>query len=59
MDSTPKYIHVYPENDLQPHTLSSCDCHCGPRLEKLSEQETMVVHSAYDGRELIEKYGLQ
>ena len=48
--------HVYPVNDLDPHdTESAGDCPCGPSMETLENGDILIVHNAYDGREIIEK----
>jgi len=45
--------HVVPENDLNPHVLSS-GCACKPRF--VSEGGAIItVHNAFDGREHLEE----
>lgn len=52
-----KVIHVKPIDDIGPHEASTT-CQCAPRLEEI-ENATLVIHNSYDGRELIEKHGIQ
>lgn len=40
--------HVIPLNDIQPHH-SSIDCPCNPRLD---EKNDIVMHNAFDGRDM-------
>lgn len=47
--------HVYPVNDLYPHDTESADCDCDPKVEFLESGDTLVVHNAWDGREIIEQ----
>lgn len=53
-DDLANVVHVYPVNDLKPHDLSSRDCHCHPRVERVPDKGWVVVHNSYDGREVIE-----
>ena len=46
-------IHVYPENDLQQHSLEVVTCHCCPDI-KYENGVTIVVHNSFDLREPIE-----
>ena len=41
--------HVIPVDDLQSHE-ESIECACKPRIE-----DRLVIHNAYDGREIIEE----
>lgn len=50
-------IHVTPLGDLQPH----CDsryCWCKPQVEQEPGQSAVVVHQSADGRELVERHGV-
>lgn len=50
-------VHVVPVKDLREHTETR-DCWCHPDL--VNEWRTVVVvHNALDGRELVERTGLQ
>lgn len=53
-------IHVLPEKDLREHEETR-RCWCAPRIE--FEAATMscavVVHHSLDGRELVERHGVQ
>jgi hypothetical protein len=52
-------IHVIPLEDMREHTESR-DCWCQPTCTKREDDEAMlVVHTSMDGRELVERYGLQ
>lgn len=50
-------IHVLPVHDLREH-VKSRDCWCAPDLQRESGT-VIVVHRSADGRELIERHGLQ
>ena len=43
--------HVYPTNDLREHILS-LDCPCMPILD---EEDNIVIHNSFDGREAYER----
>jgi len=47
-------IHIIPVNDLKPHEEEGTACKCEPRVEFL-EGGMLVIHNAYDNREIIEK----
>jgi hypothetical protein len=49
--------HVYPLNDLHPHSLNGdgSHCECITRSETMPNGNVVVVHSAFDGREIIEE----
>lgn len=48
--------HVYPRNDISTHDLEhQGQCPCGPRVEFLANGDTLVIHNAWDGRDLIEE----
>ena len=47
-------IHVYPVNDLKEHILKGVDCHCNPTV-KVEGAGLIIVHNAYDHREIIEQ----
>jgi hypothetical protein len=60
-------IHVVPINDLREHDDRTRICWCAPRVE-VRDPETgdaypgrcaLVTHVSMDGRELIERHGLQ
>lgn len=63
-----KGVHIVPINDLAPHDDSGvCTCWCQPRVETLDPQTGasypegahLVIHHSADGRELVERHGLQ
>jgi len=47
-------LHVFPVNDLRPHADSGYDCECQPSV-KLEGDSVLVVHNAFDGRDIIEE----
>ena len=49
-------IHIVPEHDLQDHQEAQT-CWCQPKCE-LIERSILVVHNSADGRELIERHGV-
>ena len=51
-------IHIVPIRDMQPHALVA-GCWCQPRVEAQQNGTHLVVHHAMDGRELIERHGIQ
>lgn len=52
------YVHVYPTNDLKPHSVDGKTCKCKPYLEvHEGEKGIVVVHNSYDGREFFEGKG--
>ena len=51
-------VHVVPENDLRPHIETGTDCWCKPRVEKHPGHDVVVVHNSMDGRELVERHGV-
>lgn len=50
-------VHVLPVNDLREHVESEA-CWCAPSVERVG-QGTLVTHNSMDGRELVERHGLQ
>jgi hypothetical protein len=46
-------IHVAPINDMRTHILSQ-RCRCKPKIEKLDDIFTLIIHSAWDFREVEE-----
>lgn len=55
MVNTAEFYHIYPMNDLEAHEFTS-KCPCDPEI---NDKDHLVIHKAYDGRDLIERYGLQ
>ena len=52
---TDKHItHVLPIDDLKPHNEEGTECDCVPIIEEY-EHGVVVIHNAYDGRELGEE----
>ena len=53
--------HIVPLNDLKPHDETGTHCHCEPNVfwndPKTGETfvEPIVLHRAFDGRELVEE----
>lgn len=53
-------VHVLPIDDLRPHEETrDCWCHPDTQREPYEEAGIVVVHHSLDGRELVERYGLQ
>lgn len=50
--------HVKPIADLRDH-VEDVLCWCNPAVEELEPGLLLVTHNAEDGRELVERYGLQ
>lgn len=44
--------HIYPIGDEKEHDTESTGCHCDPIIDW---EKSLVIHSAFDGRELIEQ----
>lgn len=51
--------HVVPVGDLKPHVERGVFCWCDPKVERVGKKGTLVTHNSADGRELIERHGLQ
>lgn len=51
----PKNVHVEPLNDLMAHNTNDIDCECNPKLEKQISGAYVVIHNAWDSRELKEQ----
>jgi hypothetical protein len=60
-------LHVYPINDIVPHTLDGAEraaltgkngCLCGPEYRH-EHGRLIVVHKSFDGREVSEWIGAQ
>jgi hypothetical protein len=50
-------LHIVPLNDLREHETKTRECWCQPTLK--SESGTvLVVHQSADGRELVERHGV-
>ena len=47
-------LHVLPVNDIRLHSESGEICHCNPRIDR-SNDEVLVIHNAFDGREMFEE----
>jgi hypothetical protein len=54
-----KTWHVVPVDDLRRHVEVGIGCWCGPRVEAQGRGRWLVVHHSEDGRELVERHGLQ
>lgn len=51
-------VHVLPINDLRDH-VETRDCWCAPTLYIADDGDEMtVIHNSADGRELIERHGI-
>jgi len=45
--------HILPTNDLKEHEESST-CECYPTIEIKDNGDMLVIHNAFDGREIFE-----
>ncbi len=52
-EEVPVFDHIIPLNDLKPH-VSERFCECMPYAD--AECPTVIIHNAYDGRELKERF---
>jgi hypothetical protein len=50
-------VHVLPLGDVKAHRETRA-CWCAPRTEPVGKC-AVVVHNSMDGRELVERHGLQ
>lgn len=51
--------HVWPASDLRLHKGNyGAVCWCQPKIERAG-CDTLITHNSMDGRELIERHGLQ
>lgn len=46
-------LHVVPCSDLEPHTVCDVICGCGPFHDE--DSENLIIHNAFDGREIVER----
>lgn len=49
-----EYYHVYPVDDLRPHETEGDPCRCHPVYQYIGSGQVMVIHNAFDGRDLKE-----
>lgn len=59
---TKRAIEVVPVNDLKPH-IDGRGCWCSPKVEQVRNEAgrkcgVVVTHNSADGRELIERNGV-
>ena len=43
-------IHVYPIDDIEPHTVDGSYCPCGIVVEEFRTNH-LIIHTAFDGRD--------
>jgi hypothetical protein len=48
-----EYINVLPINDIQTHSHHAL-CSCNPKVETTPEGDFLIIHNAFDGRDLEE-----
>ena len=48
-----KEIHIIPLNDLEYHE-PRLSCHCSPRIEYPNDDVAIIVHYAFDKRNVVE-----
>lgn len=47
--------HIHPIGDVFPHDIEhQGKCECEPEAQVLKDGDTLFIHHAWDGRELIE-----
>ena len=46
-------LHILPENDLKPHVKSKF-CKCAPMEFQADNNQPLIIHNAWDGREFFE-----
>ena len=46
-------LHVYPAHDSYPHEVDGAPCPCKPKIKR-ENGETIIVHNAWDMRDIIE-----
>lgn len=49
-------IHVVPVKDLAPHNSDSEICVCNPKIEIQENGNKLIIHNAFDHREIFERY---
>ena len=47
--------HVVPHNDLSEHKSDGASCPCYPEFEAQDNGDIIIIHFAYDGRDIIEE----
>lgn len=47
-------VHVFPMGDAHAHKLGGKDCPCQPRVKRLDDRHSLVLHNSFDGREFAE-----
>lgn len=47
--------HIVPTKDLIAHKDDGSPCDCCPMVEFLENGDTLVIHNAWDGREILEE----
>lgn len=52
-------VHVVPVGDLKRHVERGAACWCNPTVQTFDGGGRLVTHNSLDGRELIERHGLQ
>lgn len=57
-DSRRLPVHVVPVNDLREHLTGATMCWCKPKIQQHEGYDPVVVHNSEDGRELIERNGI-
>lgn len=48
-------IHVYPLGDLREHIINCRACPCKPLIERFSWGQAVLIHNAWDGRNVRER----
>lgn len=50
-------LHVSPVGDTYQHETDGAPCDCNPRLEQQESGDIIMIHNAWDGREIFEQLG--
>jgi hypothetical protein len=47
--------HIYPVKDVFEHRLNGQPCECMPETDLDEHGNIIIIHNAYDGRDIIEE----
>lgn len=51
-------VHIVPVDDMKPHEELGATCWCLPAVKTYENGNVLVIHNAMDGRELVERHGV-
>lgn len=49
--------HVFPVNDVKPHTFAGTSCECNPNIAIDQFGNHIIIHNAFDFRDFKEQLG--